>query len=123
MERRLRSIIESFKYAFYGIFVAFRDERSMQIHGVMTLLVVIAMIVLKVNEAEILVLILNIGLVWVAELVNTALEESFDLQTQATHPQVKIGKDVAAGAVLVASLVAMLSGCIIFIPKLGGLLH
>lgn len=94
----------------------------MRIHGVAALFILAAIFFLKVTVDESLLLIFNIGLVLVAELINSAIEESFDLQMKAEHPQVKVGKDIAAGAVLVASAIAFISGCVILLPKIWKLL-
>jgi diacylglycerol kinase len=122
-EKKRWSIFLSFGCALHGIYIAFRDERNMRIHGLLTLLVLAAMFFLKVSVDESLILLFNIGLVLVAELINSAIEESFDLQMKAQHPQVKVGKDIAAGAVLVASITAFISGCVILIPKIWNLLQ
>jgi len=59
-----------------------------------------------------------IGMVWVAELLNTAVERLADHITKDRHPEIEIIKDLAAGAVLVAAIVAIIAGSFIFIPKL-----
>ncbi|MFC1517333.1 diacylglycerol kinase family protein [Candidatus Margulisiibacteriota bacterium] len=117
------SVVNSIKHASFGIWVAFRDEQNMRIHGILTLLAIIMMIALKVSTIEGLVLGLDIALVWVAELMNTSIEESFNIHGQDKNPQIKIGKDVAAGAVLIASLNALIAALIIFLPKLNLLLR
>jgi diacylglycerol kinase len=118
MRDKLWSLGKSLQHACHGVYVAFRDERNMRIHGFATLVVVAVMFWLKVTPIEAVLLLFSVGLVWIAELFNTAIEEAFDLQIREEHPQVKIGKDVAAGAVLVASLLAVLNGSIILMPKL-----
>ncbi len=112
------SILSSLRNALHGIYIAFRDERNMRIHGVLTALVLALVAWLKVSRQEILMILFCIAMVWIAELFNTAIEESFDLQTSKEHPQVKVGKDVAAGAVLVASLFSAVIGTVILLPKL-----
>ena len=118
MFRKSWSPFKSFGYAFYGMWIAFRDERNMRIHLVLAAAAVFLGAVLKVNAMEFLLIMLNIALVLVAELVNSSLEESFDIHTKKLHPQIKIGKDIAAGAVLIAALNALLTGSVIFVPKL-----
>ncbi len=90
----------------------------MRIHGLLTAIVLVLMIWLRVSAIEFMFLMLNIALVWITELINTSIEESFNLQQRAPNLHIKIGKDVAAGAVLVAALSALLTGCVIFIPKI-----
>jgi diacylglycerol kinase (ATP) len=61
-------------------------------------------------------IILAVGLVWVAEIVNTAFEHLCDVVQPEFHVSVKAAKDVAAGAVLVAAIVAALIGLMVFLP-------
>jgi diacylglycerol kinase len=61
--------------------------------------------------------VIVIGLVWVTEILNTCIEKAMDVITIEHHPQIKIIKDLAAGAVLIAALVAVIVGSFIFIPK------
>lgn len=64
-------------------------------------------------------IVLAIGIVWVAELVNTAFEHLCDVVQPEFHVSVKTAKDVAAGAVLVAAVAALLIGLLVFLPYLG----
>jgi len=64
------------------------------------------------------VLLLTIGLVWTAEFLNTALEAVVDLASPQQHPLARIGKDVGAAAVLIAALIAVLTGLLILGPPL-----
>ena len=57
------------------------------------------------------------GLVWVTEILNTCLEKLADFITLEQHPHIKYIKDLAAGAVLVAAIIAVVTGLLIFIPK------
>ena len=56
--------------------------------------------------------------VWITEMINTAIEKAMDFITLEKHSQIKLIKDLAAGAVLVASITALITGSIIFVPKL-----
>ena len=68
---------------------------------------------------EWLILILTIGFVIVTELLNTAIEYTVDLVCGNTYNELaKYSKDIAAGATLVASLIAIIIGCVLYIPKL-----
>ena len=118
MFRKSWNIFKSFGHAFYGIYVAFRDERNMRVHGLFTIVAICFIVFLKVTTMEFLILVLDIALVWIAELMNTSIEESFNIHAKDQDVQIKVGKDVAAGAVLVASFNALLAGVVIFIPKL-----
>lgn len=109
---------KSFRYAFWGILTGIRKERNMKIHCCAVVLVVIAGFLFDISLTEWCICLLLFGLVMALELVNTAVEAVVDLVTVERHPLAKIAKDTAAGAVLLAAIIATVIGCIIFIPKL-----
>lgn len=108
---------KSFRYAFEGILCFFKREHNAILHLLATVIVLILSIIFPVSRSEIIVLIIVIGLVWTAEFFNTAIEKMADLVSKEDHPEIKFIKDVAAAAVLVMAVVALLTGCLIFIPK------
>jgi undecaprenol kinase len=76
-------------------------------------------VLLKLTMTEWLVLVLTIGFVIVAELLNTAIEYTVDMVCGKTYNELaKYSKDIAAGATLIAAIIAAIIGCIIFIPKI-----
>ena len=109
-----RCLYDSVKDALKGIFHVLRFERNMRIHMVCGLLVIILAKVLDVPRLEFLILILTIGMMFIVELINTAFEEVVNLITEEYHPLAGIIKNIAAGAVLVAALVALGIGYIVF---------
>ena len=110
-------ITKSFGYAFEGIFTCIRKERNMKIHCVMAVLVVAAGVILGLSPVEWCICLGLFGLVMALELVNTAVEAVVDLVIGEYHPLAKIAKDTAAGAVLIAAIMAAAAGLIIFVPK------
>ena len=106
-----------FRYAWHGIGISFRTEHSMWIHFFSTIAVAILSVIKGVAIIEAIVLAFSIGFVWVAELFNTAIEKLADKVSMEFNEQIKIVKDLSAGAVLVASIVAAITGLLIFIPK------
>ena len=110
-------ITKSFGYAFEGIFTCICKERNMKIHCVMAVLVVIAGMILKLSPVEWCICLGLFGLVMALELVNTAVEAVVYLVTSEYKPLAKIAKDTAAGAVLIAAIMAAIAGLIIFVPK------
>ena len=104
----------SFTYAFNGIVSAFREEANMQIHLGAALGVVALSAWLELERWEWVAVLGAIGLVWMAELFNTALEELTNLVSPEHNPLAGRAKDLAAGAVLVASITAVLVGIIVF---------
>lgn len=114
MKRQLRS----FKNAFKGIAAAFITESHMRFHFVAAFFVLLFAYICEVTPAEWAVLILTIGSVFAAELINTAVEEACDLYSTEQNPHIGKIKDIAAGAVLVAAIAAV--GVAVFVFILNG---
>jgi diacylglycerol kinase (ATP) len=112
----LRDRARSFTYAGKGILRFLRSEHNAWIHLAATMAVMIAAIFFRISCTHMAILALTIGLVWVTEMLNTCLERAMDLISRERHPQIEFIKDLAAGAVLVASLTALITGLFIFIP-------
>jgi diacylglycerol kinase (ATP) len=117
-EFSLKARLQSIKYAVAGIQQFFVLEHNARIHVAATLVVLAAAHFLGVSPVEAILLLVVISLVWITELINTCIEKTADLITTERLPQVKFIKDVAAGAVLVAAGTALITGSIIFIPKI-----
>lgn len=111
-------LVKSFKYAFEGIAAGIKKERNMKIHCAAALLVTAAGFIFKISAAEWCICLVLFGLIFALELVNTAVEAVVDLVTEERKPLAKLAKDTAAGAVLIAAVMAAAVGCIIFVPKL-----
>ena len=109
-------LYKSFGYAFAGIFAV--DRKNMKIHCVAMVCVVIAGFVFHITPVEWCICLTLFGLVMALEMVNTAVEAVVDLVTKERKPLAKLAKDAAAGAVLIAAIMAAIAGMIIFIPKL-----
>lgn len=105
---------DSFKYAAEGILHCFRTQRHMQFHFIMLVLVLASGLLLGLDTRDMLILLFCISLVIATEMVNTAVETVVDMITQTYHPLAKLAKDVAAGAVLIASANAAIAGVLIF---------
>lgn len=108
--------ILSFKYAFSGIWTALKQEPNLIFHLIAALLALLLGFYFQISETKWLTIILTIGLVVSLELTNTAIEEVVNSFTAEVHPSAKKAKDVAAGAVLVASITALIIGLYIFLP-------
>src|ERR1700735_1007501 len=114
----IRGRARSFYYAGTGIWRFFRSEHNAWIHLAATVVVVIAAFALRVSRLEGAALAAAIGLVWVAEMLNTCLEKAMDLISRERLPQIGFIKDLAAGAVLAASFTALVIGLLVFIPHI-----
>jgi diacylglycerol kinase (ATP) len=114
----LKKRAKSFHFAFNGFYQFFATQHNAVIHAAATGLVVALSLLVKLPLSKFLFVITAIGLVWIAELFNTAIEQLCDMVCPRQHPQIKFIKDVSAAAVLVAALMAVITACIIFIPVL-----
>ena len=110
--------LKSFRYAFEGLTAFFAAEHNAIIHLFITVSVFIGAAFFNLNKGEWIAIILATGFVWVTELLNTAIERLSDLISEDFHPGVKFIKDVSAAAVLVAAIVALLTGAVIFLSKI-----
>ena len=114
----LRDRIQSFDYSFQGIVTFFKNEHNAWIHAAAAVVVIAMCWYFKLTGSEWCWIALAIGLVIIAEMFNTAIEYLTDLASSEIHPLAKKTKDVASGAVLIAALVAVVIGLLIFVPKL-----
>ena len=114
----IKSRIKSFSYAFQGIKTFFQTQHNAWIHALAGFGVIVLGIVFKLTIPEWCWLIFAIGLVFITEMLNTAIEFLTDLVSPEYNPLAKKVKDVAAGAVLFAAIIAVIIGLIILIPKM-----
>ncbi len=111
---RSPSVLQSFNFAFEGIIHVLRTQRNMRIHFLVAALVLIAGIVSGVDKLELIALLLAIAFVLIAEMLNTAVEAAIDVATTSFDPMAKLAKDIAAGAVLIATVNAVVIGYLVF---------
>ena len=117
--RRGPSILESFNYAFEGVIHVLRTQRNMRLHFLIAALVLVAGVVVGVRRFELIALLLAIAFVLIAEMINTAVEHTIDVATTSFDPMAKLAKDIAAGAVLIASVNAVAIGYLVFAHRIG----
>lgn len=116
--KRAASRLDSFRYAFAGWLHMLRTQRNAWIHAWFSVVVFALSLWLGLSRIEWAIIFLTVGLVWMAEFVNTALEAVVDLASPTHHPLAKVGKDVAAAAVLVGAITAVVVGLLILGPPL-----
>jgi diacylglycerol kinase (ATP) len=116
--KRPHSLLVSFNYAIEGLIHVLRRERNMRVHFALSTVVLVLAFIYDVSRLELMALMIAISFVLIAEMVNTAIEEMIDLSTKGYDPRAKIAKDVAAGAVLIASVVAATIGYLVFIDRI-----
>ena len=114
-----RDVVSSLEFALTGIFTAFKEERNLRKHVLSALAVIVAGLVFDLSAIEWLFLFLSIFLVIAFEIVNSAIENVVDLASDYQGGGGGGGGGgVAAGAVLVVSGFAVVTGLIIFVPKI-----
>ena len=116
----MRKRIASFGYAFEGLALMLRTQPNAWIHSVATVLVISLGAWLGLPRADWALLVVAITMVWVAEALNTGIEFLADAAVPDPHQLIKHAKDVAAGAVLLASIGAAVIGALVFLPRLAG---
>jgi diacylglycerol kinase (ATP) len=116
--QRSYNLPKAFKHAFAGLWHVLRTQRNAWIHSLATAAVIVMAFWMRVDRREWALLLLAIGLVWIAELFNTALEATIDLTKPEPHPLARTGKDIAAAAVLIAAVFAVIIGILILGPPI-----
>jgi diacylglycerol kinase (ATP) len=112
--RRAPTLLESFNYAFEGIIHVLRTQRNMRIHFTIAAAVLVLALAIGVTKLELISLMLSIAFVLIAEMINSAIEGAIDVATTSFDPLAKLAKDMAAGAVLVATVNAVAVGYLVF---------
>ena len=114
----LKQMFKSIGVAFDGIIDLIKSENNAKIHVISTIVVILVGLKLQFLAIEWLWISLAIAGVWVAELINTAIEKLTDLISPEQNPIAKKVKDYAAGAVLVMAIWAIFVFCLISLPHL-----
>ena len=112
------SRVHAFGHAFRGWGHVLKTQQNAWIHTLIASLVIVVGLWLELPAGDWAILVLTIAMVFTAEFINTAIEAVVDLASPAFHPLAKVGKDVGAGAVLVAALAAIVVGLLILGPPL-----
>jgi diacylglycerol kinase len=114
----MKKLIRSFGFAFKGVAYATSSQLNFRIHLGATVLVVLTGCLLHISKSEWLWIALCITLVLVTEIFNTMIETLVDLVSPGYNEKAGRIKDMSAGAVVIAALFALITGAIIFLPKL-----
>jgi diacylglycerol kinase (ATP) len=114
----MKRLVRSFGFAFKGLGYAAKTQPNFRFHLVAGTIAVILGVFLRISNTEWLWLMACITIVLIAELLNTSLETLTDLVSPTYNEKAGHVKDVAAGAVVIAALFALITGIIIFLPKI-----
>ncbi len=108
--------LTSFKYAFQGLRHVLKAEHNFLIHLAAATAVIMLGAILHISKAEWLIIILCIGMVLITEILNTAIEWLVDMVSPQRNEKAGKIKDIAAASVLVAAIVALVVGIVVFVP-------
>ena len=117
------TFLRSFVYAWRGVVYAVRTQRNMRVHIALAILAIALGIFLRISAVEFAMIFVAITGVFITEMINTVAEACVDLATQTYHPLARVAKDVAAGAVLVASILAVVIALFVYVPHLWSLIR
>jgi len=112
----VNGLLKSISYALIGLKYVIQHERNARLHLLSAFVALVLGLELRVSHAELAAIFFAIVIVFLAEIINTAFEKTLDIVSPGHHPQVKIIKDMAAGAVLVAVIGAGIIGVMIYTP-------
>lgn len=109
----------TFRNSFKGIRLALKSEKNIRVHFVVALMVIVSGVVLKFTPVEFSILLIAIAIVIIAEMVNSAIEFSLDAIFHNRYSKlVGMAKDIAAGAVMVATFISISIGILLFGSKI-----
>jgi len=114
----IKKRIKSFRYAFAGLRVLFREEHNSRIHAFAAICAVIAGFVFRISAYEWIAVTIVIGMVLCAEAINSSLERTADFVKAERDDRKRDIKDLGAAAVLLTAIAAAIVGLIIFLPKI-----
>jgi diacylglycerol kinase len=114
----IKSRISSFRFALNGLRSLLKYEHNSRIQTIAGMIAIILGIIFRLNLSEWSLLIIVIGIVFITELINSSLESLADRIDPELNELIRKAKDYSAAAVLVSAVIAIIAGCLIFIPKL-----
>lgn len=118
MKPSQQSLLKSFANAFAGMAYFFANDRNGKIHLAISVIVLATGFTFQIVATEWVAILLCIALVIGLEMLNSALEKLSDLVEPNYHPTIKVIKDVSAAAVVLAAIISVVIGIIIFLPKI-----
>lgn len=113
----VKRIFFTTKCALEGLFYAYKYEKSLFLHGVLSILAIILGFVLNISHIEWSVMLVSLAVILAFELVNTAMEACVDMVTLEYHELAKIAKDCCGAATFVMSMTGLVICGVIFLPK------
>ena len=113
----IRKRLASFRYAFAGLRSLLKNEHNSRVHLLFALLAILMGCILSISGVEWLILVITIAIVFITEILNSAIEKLSDFVSPEYSEIIKGVKDYCAAAVLIAAIASVIVGLIIFLPK------
>ena len=113
-----KNFLDALKNSLNGIKYVIKNENNIKIELIFAILAIITSILLKISLIEVILIIFAIFIVLFAECINTVIETVVDLYTEEYNEKAKIAKDIAAGSVLIVSILSVIIGVLIFLPRI-----
>ena len=113
----IRKRLASFKFAFSGLRSLFKHEHNSRLHLLAALLVIAMGFILGISRTEWMILVIIIAMVFITEILNSAIESLADYVSPEYNSIIKRVKDYCAAAVLISAITSVIVGLIIFLPK------
>ena len=118
----INRIIYSSKFSIEGLIYAYKTEKSLILHAVLSSIAIILGFVLSISINQWIVLLIALGVILMIELLNTAIEAVVDMVTLEYNELAKIAKDCGSASAFVASIIGVIIALVIFIPKIVAML-
>ncbi len=119
---KIKRLFKSFGYAWRGLKKTYQEEQNIRVQASLGILAICLAIILGLNQVELSMIIFLVGLVVLMELANSAVERITDVLKPRINNYIKEIKDIMAAAVLLASIMSVIIGLLIFWPYLSNLL-
>ena len=113
----IKGILYNFVFSWQGLVYAYKHEKSMWIHAVLSLVTVVLGLFLNLRGIEWLIIMIVLGAILSIELLNTGIESVVDMITHDYHELAKVAKDTGSAATFVASTIGLITILSIYVPK------
>jgi diacylglycerol kinase len=114
----IKKLAKSFSHAVKGVIFLLTCEQNARIHAIATICVGILAYIFEVSRLEAAILFMAVILVFAIEIINTAIEKTFDVLHPENHEIIKGVKDAMAGAVLISATIAVVVALLVFLPHI-----
>lgn len=119
----MKRFFKSWGFAFDGLIYFFKNEKNGQLELVAAIIAIVLGFYFTISPTEWFAILLCIGGVLALEMLNSSLEKLCDHLHPEKHNNIKIVKDIAAAAVTIFSIISLVIGLIVFLPRLTSILH